>query len=101
LIPWLGWFIAVFARPRVSKAEPVPKAASRPTVLRGVGCNPCAELTARERARCLVLGSLVNAFTNYRDVKGELGQKILRVTDVTHGLYDFYRFLHTPHHNSV
>jgi hypothetical protein len=43
----------------------------------------------------------VNAFTNYRDVKGELGQKILRVTDVTHGLYGFYRFLHTPHHNSV
>jgi hypothetical protein len=43
----------------------------------------------------------VNAFTNYRDVKGELGQKILGVTDVTHSLSGVYRFLHTLHHNSV
>jgi hypothetical protein len=34
----------------------------------------------------LELGSLVNAFTNCGDVKGLIGQRQLRVTDVTHGL---------------
>src|SRR5262245_11250297 len=63
--------------------------------------NRRAELTAREWARCLVFGSLVNAFTNYRDVKRELRQKPLHVTDVTHGSSAFCLFLRTPHHNSV
>src|SRR5262249_41907072 len=46
--------------------------------------NAAAAPTVRERARCLVLVSLVNAFTNYRNVKGEVGQNQSRVTDVTH-----------------
>jgi hypothetical protein len=43
----------------------------------------------------------VNAFTNYRDVKRELRQKTLHVTDVTHVSSAFCLFLPTPHHNSV
>jgi len=49
----------------------------------------------------LVLGSLVNAFTNYRNVKGEVGQKSIRVMDVTHVLSGFYQFLHTLYCNSA
>jgi hypothetical protein len=50
---------------------------------------------------CLVLVSLVNAFTNYRNVKGELRQKTARVTDVTHGLSVFGYLLRTPPCNVV
>jgi hypothetical protein len=50
-----------------------PVGARVTTVIVGVGAT-CAALTARERERCSVLGSLVNAFTNCGDVKGELGQ---------------------------
>jgi hypothetical protein len=50
-----------------------PVGARVPTVIVGVGAT-CAALTARERKRCSVLGSLVNAFTNCGDVKGELRQ---------------------------
>jgi hypothetical protein len=42
---------------------------------------------ADERARgCLVLGLLVNAFTNYCNVKGEQGQNKVHVMEVTHAL---------------
>jgi len=53
----------------------------------------------RERARSLVLGSLVNAFTNYRNVKGEHRQKNALVMDVTHSLPDLGRYLHTLDRN--
>ena len=63
--------------------------------------NAVAAPTLRERASCLVLGSLVNAFTNYRNVKGELRQKIVLVMDVTHPSPGLRRYLPTPHHNVV
>ena len=63
--------------------------------------NAVTAPTLRERAVCLVLGSLVNAFTNYRNVKGELRQKIRRVMDVTHHLPGLWRYPPTPHHNIV
>jgi hypothetical protein len=37
----------------------------------------------------------VNGFTNYRDVKGELGQKSIRVMDVTHVSSGLPHYLHT------
>jgi hypothetical protein len=49
---------------------------------------------SRQVAR-LVLGSLVNGFTNYRNVKGEHGQKSIRVTEVTHVSSGLSKFLHT------
>jgi hypothetical protein len=55
---------------------------------------------SRQAAR-LVLGSLVNGFTNYRNVKGEVGQKSIRVMDVTHVSSGLPRYLHTSHYNSA
>jgi hypothetical protein len=63
---WFFWAVVL--------AEPCgPVGARIPTVIVGVGAT-CAALTARERERYPVLGSLVNAFTNCGDVKGELRQ---------------------------
>jgi hypothetical protein len=45
--------------------------------------------------------SLVNAFTNYRNVKGELVQKTGHVTDVTPILFGLCCFLLTPYCTSV
>jgi hypothetical protein len=50
---------------------------------------------------CLVLSSLVNAFTNYRCVKGEHRQKTVQVMDVTWFLPGLPLFLPTSTCNSV
>jgi len=43
----------------------------------------------------------VNGFTNYRNVKGEVGQKSIRVMEVTHVSSGLPRYLHTSHYNSA
>lgn len=52
-------------------------------------------------AESLVLGSLVNAFTNCRNVKGELRQNPSNVMDVTHVSSRLYRILTTSADDNV